>query len=288
MSILLVIAPALAALLYLLAWRRSLRAMGAAGWDAGADPALPGRPGVRELGSALMLAGLTAHGFALHMGMRVDGGFHFGFALALSATLWVGVLLLWFEGLSVRIEALRVGVLPVAAAAVLLPLAFPGIVMTVERSQPLFLPHLLVGTLAYGVLMLAAVHALLMTAASRALHRLSRESSPLSRWIEQLPALMVLERVLFRLIALGFGLLTLTALSGIVFSEEVFGRPLRLDHKTVFALIAWALFGALLVGRRLWGWRGRTALRLTLAGFGVLLLAYVGSRFVLEVILRRV
>jgi ABC-type uncharacterized transport system permease subunit len=287
-SILLVIAPALAALLYLLAWRRSLRAMGAAGWDAGADPALPGRPGVRELGSALMLAGLAVHAVALHAGMRVGGSFHFGFALALSATLWVGVLLLWFEGLSVRIEALRVGILPVAAVAVLLPLAFPGIAMAVERSQPLFLPHLVVGTLAYGVLMLAALHALLMTATSRALHRVSRESSPLSRWIEQLPALMVLERMLFRLIALGFGLLTLTALSGIVFSEEVFGRALRLDHKTVFALIAWALFGALLVGRRLWGWRGRTALRLTLAGFGVLLLAYVGSRFVLEVILRRV
>lgn len=288
MSILLVIAPALAALLYLLAWRRSLRAMGATGRDAGADAAATGRPGAREAGSALMLAGLGVHAFALHAGMRLDGAFHFGFGPALSATLWVGVLLLWFEGLSVRIEALRVGVLPVAAAAVLLPLAFPGTVMTVERSQPLFLPHLFAGTLAYGVLMLAALHALLMTAASRALHRVSREASLLSRWVEQLPALMVLERVLFRLIALGFVLLTLTALSGIVFSEEVFGRPLTPDHKTIFALIAWALFGALLVGRRLWGWRGRTALRLTLAGFGILLLAYVGSRFVLEVILQRI
>jgi ABC-type uncharacterized transport system permease subunit len=220
--------------------------------------------------------------------MSAPGGFRFGFAPALSATLWVGVAMLWFEGLSVRIEALRVAVLPVAAAACLLPLAFPGSVLEVERSQPLFLPHLVVGTLAYGVLMLAALHALLMTAASRALHRLSGDTSPLARWIEQLPALMVLERVLFRLITLGFVLLTLTAVSGILFSEEVFGRALRLDHKTVFALMAWGLFGALLVGRRLWGWRGRTALRLTLAGFGVLLLAYVGSRFVLEVILRRV
>ncbi len=97
----------------------------------------------------------------------------------------------------------------------------------------------------------------------------------------------MLERILFRFIAVGFALLTLTAISGILFSEEVFGRPLRLDHKTVFTLISWALFGVLLIGRRLRGWRGRTALRLTLAGFAVLLLAYVGTRFVLEVILQR-
>lgn len=287
MSILLVIAPALAALLYLLAWGRSVRATAAVS-PAGGEPAAAVRPGFLDAGSVLMLAGLVVHALALHAGVVSGSAFRFGFAPALSATLWVGVAMLWFEGLSVRIEALRVAVLPVAAAATLLPLAFPGVEFPVESSQPLFFPHLVVGTLAYGVLMLAALHALLMTAASRALHRLSGDASRLARWIEQLPALMVLERVLFRLIALGFGLLTLTALSGVLFSEEVFGRALRLDHKTVFALVSWALFGALLVGRRLWGWRGRTALRLTFAGFGVLLLAYVGSRFVLEVILRRV
>jgi ABC-type uncharacterized transport system permease subunit len=108
-----------------------------------------------------------------------------------------------------------------------------------------------------------------------------------ARWLDRLPPLLVLERILFRFIAMGFALLTLTALSGVLFTEQVFGRPLRLDHKTVFTLIAWGLFGALLVGRAMWGWRGRTALRLTIAGFVVLLLAYVGSRFVLEVILQR-
>ena len=72
-----------------------------------------------------------------------------------------------------------------------------------------------------------------------------------------------------------------------LFSEEVFGRPFVADHKTVFSVIAWAVFGVLLIGRRLRGWRGRTALRLTLAGFALLLLAYVGSRFVLEVVLGR-
>ena len=82
-------------------------------------------------------------------------------------------------------------------------------------------------------------------------------------------------------------LLSLTVLSGVLFSEATFGRPLRLDHKTVFAILSWVLFGILLSGRWLRGWRGRTALRLTMWGFWVLVLAYVGSRFVLEVVLQR-
>jgi ABC-type uncharacterized transport system permease subunit len=85
----------------------------------------------------------------------------------------------------------------------------------------------------------------------------------------------------------GFAFLTLTLFTGIVFSETLFGKAIRFDHKTVFAIASWFIFAALLAGRYLYGWRGRVALRWTLAGFVALLLAYVGSRFVLEVILRR-
>ncbi len=106
--------------------------------------------------------------------------------------------------------------------------------------------------------------------------------------IDRLPPLLVMEGVLFRLIAVGFVLLTATLVSGIFFSEELFGRPLRFDHKTVFAIAAWIVFGGLLVGRLVFGWRGRTALRWTLTGFAMLMLAYVGSHFVLEVLLQRV
>jgi ABC-type uncharacterized transport system permease subunit len=103
-----------------------------------------------------------------------------------------------------------------------------------------------------------------------------------------LPPLLTMERILFRLIAAGFALLTLTVLSGVVFSEALFGKPIRFDHKTIFTLVAWATFGGLLVGRAVRGWRGRLALSWTLGGFAMLFLAYAGSRFVLEVILRRV
>src|SRR6185436_1151122 len=102
-----------------------------------------------------------------------------------------------------------------------------------------------------------------------------------------LPPLLTLEQLLFRLIGAAFVLLTLTLATGIAYSETLFGRALRFDHKTVFAVLSWLTFGGLLAGRWLHGWRGRTALRWTLTGFVLLILAYVGSRFVLEVILGR-
>ncbi|MEN9316095.1 MAG: hypothetical protein RIS35_2488, partial [Pseudomonadota bacterium] len=214
-------------------------------------------------------------------------GFRFGFAPALSATFLVGIVMLVAERLPARIDAMRLAVLPVTAIAVLLPLFFPGTDFAASRDKPLFMPHLLCGTLAYGVLLLAAFQAGLMRLAERALHAGGASGSGVGRWIEQLPPLLVLERILFRLIGFGFLLLTLTAVSGVLFSEQVFGRALTFDHKTVFSLVSWAVFGVLLIGRRLRGWRGRIALRFTLAGFGLLVLAYVGSRFVLEVVLQR-
>jgi ABC-type uncharacterized transport system permease subunit len=102
-----------------------------------------------------------------------------------------------------------------------------------------------------------------------------------------LPPLLTLEKLLFRVIGAAFVFLTLTLATGIAFSETLFGRPMRADHKTVFAVLSWITFGVLLGGRFLYGWRGRTALRWTLGGFVLLVLAYVGSRFVLEVLLQR-
>jgi ABC-type uncharacterized transport system permease subunit len=96
-----------------------------------------------------------------------------------------------------------------------------------------------------------------------------------------------MERLLFRIIIVAFVLLTLTLLSGIVFSEARFGRPLVFNHKTVFAFLSWGMFAALLLGRRFYGWRGRVAVRWVWGGFVALLLAYIGTKFALEVILQR-
>ena len=179
--------------------------------------------------------------------------------------------------------------LPLAAVASFLPVMFEGAIVGRSCVSPLFQVHLLLAILAYSLLTIAAIHALLMATMERRLHG-DAMAAPgrLGVVIDRLPPLLAMEGVLFRLITVGFILLTATLISGIFFSEELFGRPLRFDHKTVFAIAAWIVFAGLLFGRLVFGWRGRTALRWTMTGFVMLLLAYVGSHFVLEVLLKRV
>jgi ABC-type uncharacterized transport system permease subunit len=243
---------------------------------------------------SLVSAG-SALAWLLHAGalwaeaVPLPGDLRLGFATVLSATLWISVAAWWLENRNMTLDSLRVLVLPCAAVATVLPTLFPGSVVPVAGKSPIFAWHIAIAMLAYSTLTIAAFHAVLMAVQESRLHR--RDAGGQGGWfnaaIERLPALLTMEKLLFRLIAFGFFLLTLTVLSGTVFSEQLFGRAFRLDHKTVFTMLSWALFGALLAGRYLRGWRGRTALSFTLSGFATLLLAYVGSRFVLEVVLHR-
>ena len=152
-----------------------------------------------------------------------------------------------------------------------------------NADSAVFRTHFLMAMLAYSLFTLAALHALLMAVAEKHLHK-----GRLSPLLAGLPPLLTMEALLFRLIHIAFILLTLTLISGIFFSETLFGKALSFNHKTVFAILSWLIFAALLVGRHLRGWRGRLALRWTLTGFAALILTYVGYRFVLEVILGRV
>jgi len=234
-----------------------------------------------------LLAALLFHGIALVQAIfpPAPHGGHviaFGFAVALSVIMWQAVALYWIESYYARMEGLLVLGLPLAALCVLLPLAFPGKHLLANIGSATFRIHFLVAMLAYSLFTLAALHAILMAITEQRLHR-----GRLTPFFAGLPPLLTMEALLFRLIHIAFALLTLTLLSGALFSEHLFGKALTLSHKTVFAVLSWLIFAALLVGRHRYGWRGRMALRWTLAGFGVLLLAYVGSRFVLEVLLGR-
>jgi ABC-type uncharacterized transport system permease subunit len=140
--------------------------------------------------------------------------------------------------------------------------------------------HVTVALLAFSVLSIAAVLAILLAIQERALRH--RE---FGSWLRALPPLTLTEALLFRLIGAGFVLLTLTLLSGILFVDDLFGQ--HLIHKTVLSIVAWLVFGVLLFGRKQYGWRGRRAVNLTLIGMAILLLAFFGSKFVLEVILHR-
>lgn len=232
---------------------------------------------------ALLLA-LAGHGVLLNQGLFAQGQMHFGFALSLSLMLWLAIALYWLESFFLaRLEGLQMLGFPLAAVCVLLPLLLPSPPLTINTDSLAFRLHFIVAMLAYSLFTLAALHALLMTAAERSLHR-----GRLWPLLEDLPPLLTMEALLFRLIHIAFFLLTLTVLSGVLFSETLFGKPWSFTHETFFGVVSWLIFAALLLGRHLWGWRGKRALRWTLAGFAALLLAYVGSRFVLEVILHRV
>ncbi|MGA2550187.1 MAG: cytochrome c biogenesis protein CcsA [Burkholderiaceae bacterium] len=239
------------------------------------------------------------HLWLLGLDFRGPEGIRFGFASALSATMWVAVAVFWVESLYYALSSMRLLILPIAGLCALLPLWFPGTsALTAANAtrNPAFDAHIVVALASYSLLTIAALHALLMAALDRWLHRTEmsdRHRQGLWDHLEgailgQLPPLLTMESLLFRLVALGFALLTLTVLTGIVFHEALFGSPLTFDHKTVFTLISWFIFGALLFGRRLYGWRGRVALRWTLSGFVAMFLAYAGSRFVLEVVLHRI
>jgi ABC-type uncharacterized transport system permease subunit len=229
------------------------------------------------------------HGVVLSMNIFAADALRLGFAMMLSATLWISVASYWLENRNFSLDGLRVLVLPCAAVSAVLPLLFPGNVIPLAERSIFFSWHIAIALLAYSTLTIAAFHAILMAVQESRLHRhpLSTKKYWLGGAIDRLPALLTMERLLFRLIAFGFVLLSLTVLSGIFFSEELFGKPFNWDHKTAFTLLSWILFGILLVGHKWRGWRGRVALRFTLTGFTTLLLAYVGSRFVLEVVLHK-
>ncbi|MET3133742.1 ABC-type uncharacterized transport system permease subunit [Oxalobacteraceae bacterium GrIS 1.11] len=227
------------------------------------------------------------HGATLGFDLLAPGSLRIGFAAMLSAALWVSVGAYWIENRNFSLDGLRRLVMPCAAAAVVLAWIFPGSAVQLEGKSPVFGWHIAVAVLAYSTLTIAAFHAVLMALQESRLHTRGERGGFLGAALDQLPALLTMEKLLFRMIRFGFILLSLTVLSGIVFSEELFGKALKWDHKSVFTLLSWLLFAALLAGRRFRGWRGKTALSFTLAGFATLLLAYVGSRFVLEVVLHR-
>lgn len=230
------------------------------------------------------------HGAALILETFPVEGLRLGFANMLSLILWVSVIAYWLGNRRFIFDSVRVLVLPVAAVGVVLPALFPGVVVLLENKSPWFMCHIVVSTLAYSVLTVAAFHAVLMLLQQSRLHPKATKpkSNDFLHMLDHLPALLTMEKLLFRLISVGFILLTLTLLTGVVFSEQLFGAVVKWDHKTIFAVLSWVLFGALLIGRKWQGWRGRVALNMTLFSFVILLLAYVGSRFVLEVILHRV
>lgn len=238
--------------------------------------------GARRSEQAAVLVALGLHSVVLYHAVLGGAGLRLGVGNALSIIAWLSVLIYWVGSFAYRLEGLQALISPFAAVACLLPLLLPPARDLPNTEFLAFKLHILISMAAYGFFTVASLHMFLMALLERRLH-----GGRLPALLIGLPPLLTMEKVLFRLIGTGFVLLTFTLASGILFSEELFGRPMAFNHKTVFGVLSWAIFAALLAGRRLYGWRGRVAMGWTLAGFAMLILAYIGSRFVLEVILQR-
>lgn len=224
------------------------------------------------------VAAAALHGLLHVLAWRQVGQPDMHFFAALSLVGFGMALLTALVGRFGRFAALGVVVFPIAAAT-LVSYGLHGPRGTTALDWPLQL-HAWLALLAYATLAVAALLALTSWAQERAMRR--RE---FHRWLRALPPLVELETLLFRTITAGFVLLSATLLTGVVFVEDLFAQ--HLIHKTVLSVLSWLAFGALLLGRWRWGWRGRIAVRWTLSATALLVLAYFGSKFMLELVLGR-
>lgn len=241
-------------------------------------PLREGAPARTRLTMSVAGLGVLVHA-AMLLGAHA-GTLDLHFFAALSLVACVVAALTCVVNFTRPVAALGVIVFPLAAIL----LALDVFAAPPTSPQPLgwqIKLHAGFALIAYGVLTIAAVFALLLAVQERALRHRRFDAI-----LRALPPLTLTEALLFRLIAAGFVLLTLTLLSGILFVENLFAQ--HLIHKTVLSIIAWVVFGILLLGRRLRGWRGRRAVNLALAGYVLLLLSYFGTKFVLELVLHRV
>lgn len=230
---------------------------------------------------ALAAVAVLLHGYSVMSGMRVEGGINFGLFKATSLTFWLINLSLMLSLLRRPLQNLMVILFPLAALASLAAAFSPESGATLASVSGGLLTHIGTSVLAYAVFTIAACQAGALAVQDYQLrHRHTRGL------VQLLPPLQLMESMLFEIVWVGLALLTVAIASGFIFLEDIFAQ--HMVHKTVLSICAWLLFATLLWGHHQLGWRSTMAARFTLGGFTALVLAYAGSKFVLEVILQRV
>lgn len=221
---------------------------------------------------------LIFHASDIFFTMHYAGGWDLSLLSALTLVAWLMAFIAFIYGSRSQHAHPGMIVYPLVAISLALKLFMP-IERVVRLSDPALEWHVLLSLTAYSLFTLAAINAVILSVQERQL-RQHQLSGPL----RQLPPLQTLENALFQLIIGGFSLLTIGLVTGFIFVDDFLAQ--QLAHKTVLSIIAWFVFAALLWGRRQYGWRGRTAIKWTLIGFIFLVLAYFGSKFVIEYILQ--
>ena len=252
--------------------------LGAAGDLALAE--LRDRRQFRYTGLLFSAIGVVLHGFALSLAMDTPAGWDANFinVLSLAALLIMGTLVV--TAIASRATEALVVTLPGAALCVALEWLVPIDALILADISATTRLHIVSSLLAYSLLSIAAINALMLATQDYALRH-----PTMVRRLEFLPPLTVIEAIMFRLIGAGWLLLTLSLVSGLAFVDNIFAQ--HLAHKSALSILSWLLFGLLLLGRWRMGWRGRRAVRWTLIAMMLLAVAYFGSKLVLEVFLDR-
>lgn len=234
----------------------------------------------RPLVLGLGFAAAFLHAGVLYFELHTGSGINLDFFNAGSLTIWMVAIILLVSALSKPVENLAIVALPLAAIVLLVDMRFPGERLLAEDANWALRLHVITSILAYAMLTLATVQALALAVQDSHL----RSHHP-GGFIRALPPLQTMESLQFELIGVGFVLLSVSLLSGFAYLEDMFAQ--HVVHKTILSILAWIVFAVLLWGRFRFGWRGRTAIRWTLIGFAVLMVAYFGSKAIIELVLQR-
>lgn len=221
---------------------------------------------------------VLAHAASLHNTMLIESGVNFGFYSALSLVCLVMALFSLIATLRHPVEIMASFFMPLAIISIVLDGMESTVHLLPNENISGLLAHILTSIIAYSLLGLAALHAVILSFQNRLLHEHNTTGL-----IKLLPPLKTMETILFEIILVGFICLSFSLISGLIFLEDMFAQ--HLAHKTILSILAWLVFGILLAGHWVFGWRGKKAVHWTLGGFASLMLAYFGSKFVLEIIL---
>ena len=224
--------------------------------------------------------GALLHGVYFALILQHQNGFSFSFFNTAALVALFIVLLLLIAAIDKPVEKLGAAIFPLAAILLVLDMVFPEKTHHLSAHNWQMSLHILSSIIAFSLLNIAAIQAVLLAIQDQQL----RSHHP-KRLILALPPLQAMETLLFQMIGTGLLFLTISLGSGFIFIEDLFAQ--HLAHKTVLSIIAWIIFSSLLAGRLRYGWRGKTAIQWTLIGFALLLLAYFGSKLVLELILKK-
>lgn len=209
-----------------------------------------------------------------------QNGFSFRFFSMASLVAMIVVLLLLAATINNPVEKIGIVLFPIAALMLGLDSNYSEKTYELQTYNWEMGTHILTSIIAYSLLNIAALQAILLAFQDQQL-----KSHPPKRYIQSLPPLETMESLLFQMLGAGLFFLTISLLSGFIFIEDLFAQ--HLVHKTVLSILAWIIFFGLILGKIRYGWRGQTAIKWTLIGFVSLLLAYFGSKLVLELILHR-